>query len=150
MTKKAPKQPAASATPAPKLPPKTRRSAVTNGSRVLLDIDGLSPGSPLARRFGDIFAMIVTDVAAGETLSEGQLQLCRRAASLSLLGELIEARLAAGTASPDDIRALPQLSLALMRLLQSLGLKKPPRDVTPSGKQIDGHALAVLLAGGGQ
>jgi hypothetical protein len=85
----------------PKPPPERRyarqRSRVTNGKALF--IDG-SPHSAQARRFADILAQIVSDLGGVDApLSEGQRQLARRAASLSVSCELLEQAILAGVSS---------------------------------------------------
>ena len=89
----------------PHLAPKTRpqrgdkrygRSRVTNGQSLF--VVGKAT-SPFARRFADILAEIVSDLGGADQLSEAQRQLARRAASLSLACERIEAVVCDGSSS---------------------------------------------------
>ena len=89
----------------PHLAPKTRpqrgdkrygRSRVTNGQSLFVVGKGTSP---FARRFADILAEIVSDLGGADQLSEAQRQLARRAASLSLACERIEAVVCDGSSS---------------------------------------------------
>jgi hypothetical protein len=96
-----------------------------------------------------LVAILSADVASGEPLTEAQHQVVRRCAGLALRSEQIEARMVAGTATPEDICDYPRLSMTMLKLLQAVGLKRTAKDVTPGGKTIDAHAMAVL-AGGGQ
>ena len=69
------------------------RSSVTNGSR-LFAVAGLDGRTQTARRFRDLIEIWTNDLGGPELLSEGQRQLIRRAASLSIMAESIEADLA--------------------------------------------------------
>ena len=74
------------------------RSRVTNGSKLLPLSDGRSV---TARRFRDIYEDVAADLGGLDQLSEGQKQLCRRAAMLSAESERMEA-LAAQEAKLDS------------------------------------------------
>jgi hypothetical protein len=62
------------------------RSAVTNGERAFVLGDG---NSPWARRQRDLIALHIADLGGEERLSENQLSLCRRAATLRWTADLI-------------------------------------------------------------
>ena len=68
-------------------PPKRNRSRLRNGGWFSNDADWRSAE---ARRFKEIFSKIVSDLGGADTLSEGQLQLARRAAFLCVQCESIE------------------------------------------------------------
>ena len=90
---------------------------------------------PPARRFAILTCMDARlDPAKYAGLSEGdaqgQRQLCRRAATLSFVEECMEVDAVAG--KPFDIDLFGQLTDRLGRCLQSLGLKRVARDVTPT------------------
>ena len=107
---------------------KPQASRVTNGTSLFLtDIDGRTL---IARRFRDVYAAITGDLGGAGDLSEGERQLARRAASLSVQAELIEARLVRGeqVETEDYVR----LVNALTRTLTTVGLKRRAVDVTPS------------------
>jgi hypothetical protein len=76
--------------------PRTFRSRVSNGSALFVVGKGTSA---FARRFADILGEIVNDLGGPDQLSEGQRQLARRAASLSLACERLEAVICDGTSS---------------------------------------------------
>jgi hypothetical protein len=107
-----------------KLP--TSRSAVTNGRRLHVE----SPGdSAWSRRFADVLAEIISDLAGPEGLSEGQRQLARRAATLSITCEKLEGIAARGDAI--DLEEYGKLCDRIGRCFQRLGLQRRSRDVTP-------------------
>ena len=103
---------------------KDQRSAVTNGKRLHV----VSPGDTAwSRRFRDILSEIVSDLGGHDRLSEGQRQLARRAATISIACERLEGEAAAGT--PIDLDCYGQLTDRLGRCLQRLGLKRVPKPV---------------------
>jgi hypothetical protein len=63
------------------------RSAVTNGTRAYVIGDG---NSRWARRQRDLIALHLADLGGEERLSENQLSLCRRAATLETELEMLE------------------------------------------------------------
>src|SRR5262249_52557041 len=103
------------------------RSAVTNGKRLHV----VRPGDTAwARRFRDILAEIISDLGGPDLLSEGQRQLARRCATISIACEKIEGDAAAGAAI--DLETYGKLTDRLGRTFQRLGLKREPRDIGPS------------------
>jgi hypothetical protein len=106
------------------------RSALTNGNRLFV-LEGNADGrSASYRRFKDVLEQILADIGGAEHLSEGQRQLCRRAATLSIAAEAMEAD-AIGN-KPFDVDLYGQLTDRLGRCLQRLGLERKARDVTPT------------------
>jgi hypothetical protein len=115
---------------------RAHRSAVSNGTR-LFCVDGLDGRSQTARRFRDLVEGMGNDLGGSDRLSEGQRQLIRRAATLSIMSESVEADFIRNLAF--DSEAYGVLCDRLGRCLQRLGLERKPRDVTPS--------LSAYLAG---
>jgi hypothetical protein len=70
------------------------------------------------------------DLGGSEVLSEAQRQLVRRAAGLSVQGEAVEAQIIAG--QEIDLGGYVTAINSLRRVLDTLGLKRVPKDVTPS------------------
>lgn len=106
-------------------PSKTTRSAIANGSRLhLAEVDGRTAA---ARRFRDVLAEIVSDLGGADLLSEGQRQLARRAAMMSVECEALEAKSVAGEAI--DLDQYGALADRIGRAFHRLGLKRVPRDV---------------------
>jgi hypothetical protein len=110
------------------------RSAVTNRTK-LFAIEGMDGRLGPARRFRDILEQIECDVGGIGNLSEGQRQLCRRAATLSFTAECMEVDAVAG--KPFDIDLFGQLTDRLGRCLQRLGLERKARSVNDGS-----HVLA--------
>ena len=107
------------------------RSAVTNRTK-LFAVEGVDGRTGQARRYRDILTQIECDLGGIDNLSEGQRQLCRRAATLSFTAEAMEVDAVAG--KPFDIDLFGQLTDRLGRCLQRLGLERKSRDVTPDLK----------------
>ena len=103
------------------------RSAVTNGKRLHV----VRPGDTAwARRFRDVLAEITNDLGGPSLLSEGQRQLARRCATISIACERMEGEAAAG--EPIDLELYGRLTDRLGRALQRLGIERKPRDVGPT------------------
>jgi len=104
----------------------TLRSKVTNGRSHFVEADGRGPW---ARRWRDVLAEIISDLGGADLLSEGQKQLARRCATISIACERMEGEAALG--NEIDLDAYGTLTDRLGRALQRLGLKRHPRDITP-------------------
>jgi hypothetical protein len=107
------------------------RAAVSNGKGMIPDIDNRSAW---ARRLRDLVNDSVSDLGGYEMVSNAELILIRRAAMLALQLELIESGWAqnGGEASPTQLDSYQRATGALRRLLESLGLQRRARDVTPT------------------
>jgi hypothetical protein len=108
---------------------RAHRSAVSNGSK-LFAVAGLDGRSQTARRFRDLVETISNDLGGSANLSEAQRQLIRRAATLSIMSESVEADFVRNLAF--DTEQYGILCDRLGRCLQRLGLDRTPRDVSPS------------------
>ena len=112
--------------------PAVSRSRVTNLSSLFI---GAAGGRPIdgrtvqARRFRDVLEAILSDLGGRDGLSEGEIQLARRCAALSVQCEVFEAHLAAG--HDFDHEGFVTMVNALNRTLRSIGLRRRARDVTP-------------------
>jgi hypothetical protein len=106
-----------------------QRSRVTNGKSpfVIRELRG-----PWARRFRDVLGEIISDLSGPEGLSEGQRQLARRAATISILCEQMECQAAAG--NEVDADQYGSLSDRLGRCFGRLGIDsgRVAKNVTPS------------------
>ena len=99
---------------------------MTNGRQLFIDGDARLK---VSRRFRDVLASIATDLGGADRLSEGQKQIARRCAMLSVECEIMES--AAVTGQPFDLDVYGQLTDRLGRAFQRLGLKRVMHDVTP-------------------
>ncbi len=110
-----------------RLHPKSR-SAIANGSRLFpAKVNGRTAEF---RRFRDVLAEIISDLGGADVLSEGERQIARRCAALSVEAERMEAGLV-GTGE-FDIERYVSLTNGLGRALTRIGLKRRQRDVTPT------------------
>ncbi len=108
-------------------PSRTTRSRITNGSTLHLGfVDGRTEA---ARRFRDVLVEIASDLGGSDTLSEGQRQLARRAAMMSVQCETLEAKSIAG--EEIDLDLYGALSDRIGRAFTRLGIKRAARNVTP-------------------
>ena len=110
---------------APETRPKKTRSIVTNGRRLFVERPG---DTAWARRFRDVLEQIICDLGGPTGLSEGQRQLARRAATISIACEKAECEIAAG--KDIDLDAYGQLTDRLGRAFGRLGLQRQARDIT--------------------
>jgi hypothetical protein len=103
------------------------RSRVTNGNELF--VEPTDRRTAISRRFRDILSAIVADLGGADRLSEGQRQLARRVALMSMQCENMEARSVGG--AEIDLDMYGQLSDRIGRACQRLGLKRVPREIVP-------------------
>jgi hypothetical protein len=106
--------------------PSRQRSAVTNGKRVFVDGDG---NAAWTRRWRDLVQAHEQDLGGAESLSEAQSSLVRRVATIEIELEQLEGKLSKGEAV--DLDGYTRAAGHLRRILESLGLERRSRDVTP-------------------
>src|SRR5688572_12843031 len=107
------------------------RSAISNGSSLLPEIDHRSAWM---RRLRDLIADHVSDLGGEAEVSASEMLLVRRAAMLALqleLQEQIWAKERDGQAGPKSLDLYLRATGTLRRTLESLGLKRRLKDVTP-------------------
>jgi hypothetical protein len=104
------------------------RSATTNGNRAFV-LGGDGRGA-WVRRWRDLVELHSLDLGDAASLSEGQLSLCRRAATLEVSLEQIEAAMSNGEDA--DLDLYNRLAGNLRRILESVGLRRVARDVSRS------------------
>ena len=105
------------------------RSRITNGSEVLPDVDGRSSW---VRRFRDVQALHLSDLGGQANVSEAEQAIARRAACLIVELEQMEQKFATqGASEGGQLDQYQRVSNTLRRLLESLGLERRARDVTP-------------------
>jgi hypothetical protein len=105
------------------------RSRVTNGQDLLPGVDGRSP---MARRYRDICAALLSDMGGLDHCTEARLQLLRRFSAASVMAEAMEAELVNG--KPINIVEHSLLSSTLVRLAQRIGINRRSRNITPTLK----------------
>jgi hypothetical protein len=106
----------------------TNRSAITNGNRQFA-LGGDGRGA-WVRRWRDLAELHMIDGGGEAMLSEAQKSLCRRAATLEVNLEQLESKMSEGQGV--DLDVFNRLSGNLRRILETIGLERRPRDVTPS------------------
>ena len=111
------------------------RSAITNGKFLLLDTDHRSAWM---RRLRDLVANHISDLGGDDVVSSSERILVNHAAMLALQLEMMERRFADtdGVAKTDDLQIFQRCLNTLRRTLESLGLQRRARDVTPSLGQL--------------
>jgi hypothetical protein len=103
------------------------RAQVSNGSKLLAGTDGRGLW---ARRLRDCFSDLVADKGGTECVTEGERSILRRAATLTVSLEQLEARFAeAGQADAADLDAYNRVAGGLRRLLESVGLERRAKDI---------------------
>ena len=106
------------------------RSRVSNGSSILPGVDGRSTW---VRRLRDLMGLHLADLGGSDHVSEAERSIIRRAACLTVELERLELRFAtAGQADPIDLELYQRTANSLRRLLEAVGIKRVPRDVTPA------------------
>lgn len=108
----------------------TARSRVTNGSHVLPGVDGRSTW---ARRFRDLMELHIADLGGDDAVSEAERSIVRRASALEVELERLELLFAtSGAAAAADLDLYQRASNTMRRHLETLGINRRPRDITPS------------------
>jgi hypothetical protein len=111
--------------------PSRQRSRVTNGKSMFVRGRGTSPW---ARRWRDLTELHAMDAAQGaplSTLTQAQISLCKRVATIEIELEQAEGKLSMGEVVDLDVyaRATGHLRRAL-ETLASVSLQRAQRDVT--------------------
>ena len=91
------------------------RSAVSNGTRLLVGVDGRSA---LARRFRDLIAELTAEAGGREGLSAAECSAIRQAAAMMLRAEQVQAAIVKGEFVDND--ELIRLSGEARRVLAAL------------------------------
>ena len=113
-------------------------SPVTKGRRMF--VDELADGrSAWARRWNDLVLMHAADLGGYDMLSEAQISICKRVATLECELESMEGRMSAGI--PVDIELYARLTGRLCRLLEMIGIKrlKPSDAFTELARAFEGY-----------
>jgi hypothetical protein len=106
--------------------PKRPFSAVTSGRKLLLkgDVNG-----PWARRYRDVIASLTGDLGGRDMIGEAKAALIRDCAALEIVLEKMRGRMSEG--QNVDAEAYARIAAHRRRLLETLGLERVARDVTP-------------------
>src|SRR5262245_42267093 len=100
-------------------PPSRQRSAVTNGTRLF--VDGGDGEGPWARRMRDVIWLHVSDLGGVEAASEAERSIIRRAATLTVELERLEAKFSTGRTPDSDLERYQRCANTLRRLLETVG-----------------------------
>ncbi len=94
---------------------------------------GVDGRSTWVRRLADLIALHVSDLGGEDAVSHSEHLLVRRAACLTVELERLEVVFATdGQAEPQQLDLYQRASNTLRRHLESIGLKRRPRNVTPT------------------
>jgi hypothetical protein len=106
-----------------------QRSRVGNGHKLIAGCDGRGLW---VRRLKDLLDEVISDMGGVDNTSAAERHIVRRACVLILELERLERKFAeAGEASADDLDLYARVSANLRRLLESVGLPRRARDLTP-------------------
>lgn len=112
---------------APRSP--SQRSRITNGSALLPGVDGRSAW---VRRLRDLVEEHLCDLGGDDRVSAAERSIVRRASTIEVELERLEAEFAtAGGATADSLDLYGRTAGNLRRLLEAVGLERRTRDVTP-------------------
>jgi len=123
--------------------PLRTRSRVTNQRSLFVESDARGAWP---RRFRDLCEAHAADLGGLSHLSEAQKSLIRRVATIETQLEKLEGALSEG--KPVDLDAYGRAAGQLRRLLETLGMKRIARDVTPTIEEIAAEYAAARDAGG--
>ncbi|MBP1183808.1 hypothetical protein [Methylobacterium sp. PvR107] len=95
-----------------------------------------------ARRMRDVANLHLNDLGGLDVASEAEKSIVRRIATLTVELERMEERFATdGEADPDALDLYSRTSGNLRRLLEAIGLRRRPKDITPDlSSYIEGRA----------
>jgi hypothetical protein len=106
------------------------RSRLSNGHVLPRNVDSRSQW---ARRFRDLLIQHATDLGGPDLMSAAEGAIIRRAVTLITELERMEAKFALrGRAEPAELESYQRCANSMRRLLESVGLSRRSRDVTPS------------------
>jgi hypothetical protein len=101
-------------------------SAVTSGRKLLLEGDVHSAWS---RRYRDVITSLTNDLGGRELIGEAKAAVIRDCAALEIVLEKMRGRMSEGLNV--DAEAYARIAAHRRRLLETLGLERVARDVTP-------------------
>jgi hypothetical protein len=110
--------------------PERQKSRIANGSALLSGVDGRTLW---VRRCKELLAAHIADLGGPDNCSTAEQSIVRRAAVLNVELERLEQGFAlAGEASAEAIDLYARVAANLRRLLESVGLRRRARNVTPT------------------
>jgi hypothetical protein len=102
-------------------------SRATKGKQLF--VEGGDARSAWSRRWRDLVLAHIGDLGGFELVSEAQISICRRASTLEVELELLDARLSEGKDVDRDLYA--RLASRLCRLFDLIGVKRIARPIDP-------------------
>lgn len=124
------------------------RSRVTNGRDLF---HGVDERSAWCRRYRDLLHLHLADMGGEANISESEKSILRRASMMELQLEMLESKFAqneGGIASAADLQLYQRVANSCRRMLESVGLERRARDITPSleeyAETIDADDVEVL------
>ena len=108
----------------------THRCRVSNGSALLVDVDGRSVW---ARRMRDLIEAHIGDLGGVEACSHAERSIVRRVAAITVELEAMESEFATTEGATEAARLdlYQRTANSLRRLLEAVGLERRSRDITP-------------------
>ena len=100
------------------------QSRITNGA-LLVGTDGRGPWQ---RRAREVMAAHLSDLGGVDNISEAERSIVRRAATLTVELEQLEAKFAAGEATREHLETYQRVTNTLRRTLETIGIKRRARD----------------------
>jgi hypothetical protein len=117
------------------------RSRVTNGNKLGPEMDGRSAW---ARRLRDVIARYSADLGGEGVLTESQMSIIRRVATLTIELERLEAGFCvAGSATPAALDQYQRIASSLRRLLEAVGLSSKPNSRTPLDSDLPSAGVRI-------
>jgi hypothetical protein len=114
----------------PEVAPRKGRSRVTNGSVLIPGVDGRSPW---IRRCKDVIASHISDLGGIDNCSAAERSIVRRASVMTVELERLESKFAkAGEADANELDQYARVAANLRRLLEAVGLRRRPKDISLS------------------
>lgn len=107
---------------------KAGRTQITNGTKLLPDVDGRNLW---VRRCRDLINLHTDDLGGESNVSVAEAALIRRACVMITELERLEVKFAQDLGTPEDLDLYQPTAGNLRRLLEAVGLRRRPRDVTP-------------------
>jgi hypothetical protein len=95
-------------------------------------LSGVDGRSVWARRLRDLIDIHIEDLGGSDAVTAAERSIVRRASTLTVELERMEARFAlAGEASAEELDLYSRTAGNLRRLLESVGLQRRAKDITP-------------------
>jgi hypothetical protein len=109
---------------------KKQRSSVSNGRFLFNHLDHRSAWM---RRYRDLILLHESDLGGEANLLESERRLVRRAATITIELELMERQFAEDQKLADRalLETFQRMTNTLRRTLESLGLRRRPKDISP-------------------